>query len=402
MSFLFQGPFGPGMNGENDMLQENHETASLANATPLVERPPPIRAEPRRRAADPDFPEQVADGLLAYLARRFGSSNLRLRSLPVSNPDGWEAHTYNFQLDGPSLPSFAASDRPLVLRTYCSPQGVPRARHEFEVQRHLHERGYPVPEPFLLEERCDLFGGPFLIMEQLAGQNFYKYLGFYWWMMWPRSAGMAAMHARLHALPVEGFPHPEEPYLPRKLEEMRGMIRQYGLNGLLPGWKWLDVHRPPPPERPCILHLDFHPLNLLCGRFPAFAVLDWTEADVGDHHVDVGTSLMLMYCCTAGDPNLWERVGLPLARALVTHWYLSSYRKRMPLDPDKLAYYQGFAALKRLCGYGRWLRASPLSTGCKPASLRYLNPRHLETLQNFFRNRSGAAVSLLPGGAALR
>jgi aminoglycoside phosphotransferase (APT) family kinase protein len=246
----------------------------------------------------------------------------------------------------------------------------------------------------LLEENCDVFGGPFLIMEHLSGPTFFKYIANYWWMMWPRSAGMAALHARLHSLPIADFPHADGPYLSRKLEEMRALIREYQLNGLLPGWKWLADHRPDPPTRPCILHLDYHPLNVLCRRFPMFAVLDWTEADVGDHHADLATSLMLLCCCSAGNPNLWERCGLPVARALVAHWYFRAYRKRMPVDSERLAYYQGLAALKRLCGYGRWLRSSPLSTGCKPDSIRYLQSGHLETLQNYFRKRSGVAVSL--------
>src|SRR6266852_6877310 len=326
------------------MLLDKHETASPANNSSVIDNSPrPLHAEPRRRAADPNLPDQVADGLLTYLKRRYGVGALRYRSVPISNPDGWVTHTYTFQLEGPSLPGFPASDRPLVLRTYCSPQGVPRALHEFEVQRHLHERGYPVPEPFLVEERCDLFGGPFLLMEQLTGTTLFKYLSFYWWMMWPRSAGMAAMQVRLHSLPIDGFPHPAGPYLPRTLEAIRGMIREYGLKGLLRGWEWLTANQPPSPVRPCILHLDYHPMNVLCGPFPKLAVLDWTEADVGDFHADVGTSLMLMRCCTAGEPNLWERCGLPLARALVIHWYLSSYHKRLPLDAGKLAYYRGLA-----------------------------------------------------------
>jgi aminoglycoside phosphotransferase (APT) family kinase protein len=375
-------------------MQLHKQIATLRNGASFPEGSrAPVRARPRRRAADPNVPEQVASGLLRYLTERFGEE-LRYQSPPVEIPSGWETHTYAFQLQGPNALNPGGLDRSLVLRTYCSPKGVPRARHEFAVQQHMRRRGYPVPQALLLEDRCDLFGGPFLIMEQLPGPIFFKYLSFYWWMMWPRSAGMAAIHAQLHSMRVGNFPHPKAPYLSRKLKEMREMIGDFGLDGLLPGWKWLNDHRPPPPKRPCILHLDFHPLNLLCGRSPAFSVLDWTEADVGDYHADVGTSLMLMQCCSAGDPNVWERAWLPLARRLVSHWYRSAYGKRLPLDADKLAYYQALAALKRLCGYGRWLRATPLSTGCKPASIRYLNPAHLATLQNYFGLWSGEAVSL--------
>jgi aminoglycoside phosphotransferase (APT) family kinase protein len=215
-------------------------------------------------------------------------------------------------------------------------------------------------------------------------------------MMMPRTAAMAVMHARLHRFPTEGFPDACGEFLARRLNEMRSMIREYGLDGLAAGWEWLAARRPPAPARTSILHLDYHPMNLLCGSFPALSVLDWTEADVGDHHADVATTLMLMACCSAGEPNAWERLTLPIARKLVSRWYLMAYRKRIRLDSEILAYYQALAALKRLCGYGRWLRASPLSTGCKPASLRYLNSCHLKGLQDYFHQFAGVSVSLQP------
>ena len=348
-----------------------------------------------RRAVDPDCPERVAGGLRAYLCKHCGSTDLTYLAEPSPLPNGWETHTFSFRLQGPRTPD--RWDQPLILRAYCSPQGLPRARHEFAVQKHMHALGYPVPEPLLLEENCNLFGGPFLIMERLPGQTFYRNLLYFSWMMWPRSAGMAAMQARLHALPTDGFPAPPGPFLERCLDEMRRLIRHYGLDGLVPGWDWLAAHRPPPPVRASILHLDYHPWNLLCTRFPGLSVLDWTEADVGDPHADVGTSLMLMHCCSAGQPtSTWERTMLPIGRFLTTYWYLNSYRKRAALDRWTLAYYRGLATLKRLCGYGRWLRATPLSTGCKPASLRYLNPHHLETMQDYFQRWTGVAVTLVP------
>jgi aminoglycoside phosphotransferase (APT) family kinase protein len=371
------------------MLYYN-ETAAPDVCTESTQSP---RLPPR--AADPNREAQVAKALLTYLKKRFNSDDLRYLNSPVPNTNGWETHTYRFRLAAFWPNAIPGEDRPLVLRIHCSPQGLPRARHEFAVQRHLHNLDYPVPEPFLLEESCALFGGPFLIMEEMAGQTLYENLLFFSWMMWPRSAAMAAMHSRLHRLPIDGFPRPPGPYLTRRLDELRSLIRKYRLDGLLPGWKWLADHRPPPPVTPCILHLDFHPFNLLCGWFPSLSVLDWTEADVGDHHADVATSLMLMSCCSAGKPNAWERFTLPVARRLVSNWYLRSYAKRIPLDRGVLDYYRAVAALKRLCGYGRWLRASPLSTGCKPSSIHYLNARHLETLQDYFRQYSGVAISLV-------
>jgi hypothetical protein len=63
---------------------------------------------------------------------------------------------------------------------------------------------------------------------------------------------------------------------------------------LRPGLDWLSLHRPPPSRPASLLHLDWHPLNLIRGEGGGLTVLDWTEADVGDPHADLGTALMMI------------------------------------------------------------------------------------------------------------
>src|SRR5206468_7367608 len=113
---------------------------------------------------------EVAAGLLEYLSRHWGRPDLRFLMRPSPIADGWETYTFRFQLHSINpLPSVFA--RPLILRVFASPQGVPRLRHEFAAQQYMHQIGYPVAEPLLLEESCDLFGGPFQIMDQVPGQT---------------------------------------------------------------------------------------------------------------------------------------------------------------------------------------------------------------------------------------
>ena len=42
-----------------------------------------------------------------------------------------------------------------------------------------------------------------------------------------------------------------------------------------------------------ILHLDFHPLNILCRGGQATVILDWANATVGDPHADVARTLSI-------------------------------------------------------------------------------------------------------------
>ena len=158
--------------------------------------------------------------------------------------------------------------------------------------------------------------------------------------------------------------------------------------------QWLCDRRPAPPESASILHLDFHPLNLVCGPRPALVALDWTEADVGDVHADVATALMLMACCPVGQATRWERLAVPVGRWLLSRRYLRAYRRLATLDEGKLCYYRALAALRRLCRYGRWLRIGPEVTGSKPSSVQHLTPQHIRALQKYFHKWTGVAIDL--------
>jgi aminoglycoside phosphotransferase (APT) family kinase protein len=336
---------------------------------------------------------RVAEGLLAYLKRKAGQIPVAFAERPTLLPNGWETYTYHFRLQGP-VESVLKDHRPLILRIFSSPNGVPRIGHEFAVQRHLHRTGYPVPEPLLLEEGCELFGGPFLIMEHIPGRTFLEDVSANPLRLWNTPWELAPLHVRLHALPTDGFPSPPGPFLDRRLDDMRVLIREYDLRRLLPGWRWLAAHRPAPPASPSILHLDFHPLNVMRGPDRSLTVLDWTEADVGDFHADVATTLMLMKCCATPEVSGWRRRLLPVGRFFLWRRYYRGYKKWVSLDRHKLSYYGALAALRRLCGYGRWLRVSPLATGCKASSIKHLRPDHLRTFRDYFHARTGIDVSL--------
>ncbi len=124
---------------------------------------------------DPGNGEDVSKGFLHYLKERDRDVCLRFSEGLVYIPNGWETYTYAFRLKTVDcLPSELRG--PLVVRIYSSTQGLPRARHEFEVQQHLVKRGFPAPFPKFLEEDCTLFGGPFLVMEQVQGWTLVEFL----------------------------------------------------------------------------------------------------------------------------------------------------------------------------------------------------------------------------------
>jgi aminoglycoside phosphotransferase (APT) family kinase protein len=371
--------------------------ASIGTFTPpsaLLD--PPLAREAHEKpigVANPASAEQVTQGLQSYLSQKLCIEHLRFAERPTEFTQGWEAYTYHFRLaDSPALPSEFA--RPLVVRIYSSPEGLPLARWAFTIKRHLSRLRYPVPKPLALEGNCDYFGGPFVLMSQAPGETVLHYLIHRPWRMWGTPARIADAQFRLHALPVEGFPAPPESMLDRRLREMADIIRTYHLDGLTEGLRWLESQHPPEPSTPCIVHLDFHPINLIIHDADPLTVLDWTDAGVGDRHADVGTTLMLMECVRAGEETLLDRLMIPLGRTLLVALYLLAYRRRHPLDDQLLSYYRAWAALRRLCQYGRWLCAGPCVTGSKPNLLEHLGPAQLIPLEHSFQKWTGIAVRL--------
>ncbi len=350
--------------------------------------PPPAQpyALARPRPMTPD-PAQVA----AALRRSLGVA-LRFRVPPRPVPNGWEAWTYALELGpDPALPDLTG---PLVLRVYASPQAVIRARREFAVQRHLWQLGFPVGQPLRLDTSCAEFGGPFLLLHWVPGRTLFDDMLRRPWRVFTGPRDMGRLHARLHALPTAEAPLPAGAFLPRRLEELRTLIHEYDLTGLRPGLDWLSLHRPPPFRPASLLHLDWHPLNLIRGPDGGLTALDWTEADVGDPHADVATALLMLECLPHPPAGLWGRAAVPVGRWLTRWGYLAGYRQVRPVDGRRLTYYRAWAALRRLAVYGRWLCAGPSSTGAKPSAARHLRPAHLRDLCRYFERFTGRRVRL--------
>jgi aminoglycoside phosphotransferase (APT) family kinase protein len=343
---------------------------------------PPSRPEPGEPCVD--------TRLSAYLAARLGKATVEFAEPPTLVPDGWEAYIFRFRLrSAGELPE--RFDRRLILRLYAGPNGLPRARREFAAQGHAFRNGYPAPEPLLLEEESDLLGGPFLVMEQIPGETLLDRLRSDWTRVLEVPARLAKTQARLHALPPGGVTKGDGSFLARQLKELRRMKRTYDLNGLTAGLRWLEDHRPPDPDEPRLLHLDFHPVNLIARADGDCAVLDWSEADVGDRHADLAmTTLLLRYAPVEGLRG-HERLLAPLTRWFLARRYRIVYGRCEPIDRDRLRYYLAWACLRRLATYGMWLRAGPLTNGSKPAALGRVTPGHVRELAECFAKLSGIA-----------
>ncbi len=344
--------------------------------------------------ASPTTAVAVSESLRDFLRFRLGVADLDYREAPSPLTEGYSTYIYRFQLVASGgLPE--EFERPLILRAYSSICGLPQLEHEAAVQRYLHAHGYPVALPLMVEESDGLLGGPFMIMELLPGRTLLDELFRRFWRIVHAPIEMAEMQARLHRMPVDRFPATAGDFLARQLLELRDMIEEFELKGLQPGLDWLEEHRPSEPAQPSIIHLDFHPMNMLCRWRRCTGILDWSDADVGDRHADVASSLVLIRSAPdAIAKTLYQWLWTLPGRWLFWKSYLHAYRKRLPLDEQRLAYYGAWAALRRLCRRGMYLRTTPQTNGCNPALHHYMSLERMDCLQEFMRRPSGILVSV--------
>jgi aminoglycoside phosphotransferase (APT) family kinase protein len=244
----------------------------------------------------------------------------------------------------------------------------------------------------LLIEADGVFGAPFFFMERLPGKSLLEVLERQPWRVWDLPARMAELHARLHHLSPDGFPGSHEDLHTRSLNEIAARIEAYRLEGLRAGLDWLHANRPEGMPSARMLHLDWHPLNLIRDD-SGLAVIDWSDADIGDPHMDVATTLLALRCLPPPDVPAWERPFVPWYREMVARRYLRAYQRSAPLDVARLCYFSAWAALRRLARYGRSFCLGARS-GWKRSALRQLDGKHCATLCSYFARYSGVRVTL--------
>ena len=90
-------------------------------------------------------------------------------------------------------------------------------------------------------------------------------------------------------------------------------------------------------------HNDFHPLNLLVDG-DRVVLLDWSAAALGDRHCDVARTLALFWLAGPLAKSAVERTALRLLRGYVVSKYRREYESLLPLDEDRLRYWQALHA----------------------------------------------------------
>jgi aminoglycoside phosphotransferase (APT) family kinase protein len=152
---------------------------------------------------------------------------------------------------------------------------------------------------------------------------------------------------------------------------------------------WLSAHKSGVMEEDvAICHHDFHPLNIMVDDEEGVAVLDWPAAGLGDRHSDVAATLVMFRTAPMDAPGLMERLIARFGRDAVCRLYLRRYRGQLPIDPERLRYWEAFRS------FYWWLIVLALQSSesfaalLKPDVRRRIPPGYLAQIQRYFWQRA--------------
>src|SRR5271156_5358814 len=264
---------------------------------------------------------------------------------------GWETTVFEFTLGAPSK-SFAAIPvgLPMVLRFYQGSAADAKGAREHTTIDRLFAARYPVPRPYAFEADHHALGAPFLIMQKLAGGQLFAVRSF------PSAFKTFSMaffsfvrtHSKLHKLDAAStelreIPHAyapigtasaDSPLLDRVLAIIANRVETGPLPGLREALNLVTERAPKFRRSPdSLVHMDYHPLNVMVSGTRVTGVIDWVNTDVGDRHLDAAMTAVILSSSALDHPR-WMRdnlVGNGL-RASFAALYMPLYHAMAPME----------------------------------------------------------------------
>jgi aminoglycoside phosphotransferase (APT) family kinase protein len=290
---------------------------------------------------------ELAARLLDHARRELGRPTLEYADPPAPVTGGYDTEIFGFRLTG-ATPEWS---RPLILRLLGPRHDPTRALREQAIHNVVVSGRFPAPRVLSASADSRVLGGAFLVMERLPGRP----------MLDVRRVGIASVlvdvHLRLHALDaaplLEAMDRTgarDSVTLDGFLGRLRARVVGRPLDGLRAAMDWLANHRPPPPERPVICHGDLHPQNIMMADRTVTGVIDWSNTLVADRAYDVASTrviLSLVPLALSAMPAL-ARAAIAAVRPVLLARFLAGYRRRRPIAPGVLAYYEAVGAMRQL------------------------------------------------------
>ena len=217
--------------------------------------------------------------------------------------DGWETEIYAFDVESRQAGERAREE--LILRIYPGAGGAFESAREFKGMRSLYKSGYPVPRVHLQAGKDSPFEYPFVIMDRINGQVMWQIMNT---ASIEEKEGLLILFCdlfvNLHNLDWRFFSKPLEhtdngdPYqfVDHWISTGRKQIQHFKLQGFSEPLDWfVDKRTQIPCSRPSVVHLDFHPNNVLLRADGQAFVIDWSQVSISDARFDLAWTLVLAF-----------------------------------------------------------------------------------------------------------
>jgi len=215
-----------------------------------------------------------------------------------------------------------------ALRVFRAEQ-VETCRREVVTMRAVASVGIPVPA---IHREATWRGHPVLLLSWCDGRPLLTELLARPWQAWALGRAFGQLQARIHAVPPpEGLRGWDEAWIrwvgggeAELLERLRAIAPRWGT----------------------LMHLDYHPLNVMTDRRRVSGVLDWANAAAGDPRLDVARTVTILRLAPT-PPTGSLGLARPLRRAFELSWRRGYQQTSGPLSNMPLFYAAAGAIMER-------------------------------------------------------
>ena len=298
----------------------------------------PAEVNPRDAAA-------VASAVAGWAEARFGGS-VTVSDTTTTISGGLDSYVHFVDLLGDALPR--EWQRPLVVRVLPAADRLAQAQREAAIQTWCADIGYTAPRVLAVLEPTDGLGLPTQVMERAPGKAMIATITRRPWQTRSRIRQLAALAARLHALPTDGWPGPSEPLaavdsrlsLPRRVVAERDLPELAAALAATEALASKSIN-----DERVVCHGDFHPLNVVVDGAEVASIIDWTDAALGPREADVSRTALLFNVAVIAANSPIERAVLSRVGPRMGRRYLYEYEQHAALDHDLLTVWEVFHAL---------------------------------------------------------
>ncbi|MFX0122592.1 MAG: phosphotransferase family protein [Candidatus Hodarchaeota archaeon] len=286
----------------------------------------------------------------------------------VDITSGWENDLISFDLSyqdqGEQI------NKELVARIYPALNSKTKSMKEFSVMKKLYELNFPVPKMEILESSGEIIGNPFVIMERIDGPTMGEVL---------RNSNERTqfklmnqfidLYLQLHGINWREFDliTPPEPqflhaYITTRLDEYCNSLVQRGMSDFEEVFKWLGYQMEGISiSTLSLIHLDYHPDNILMKKDIYPVVIDWGTSTVLDFRFDLAWTVLLTNAHLS--PSLGQQV-------------FDLYQHNLGRPIKDFEFFYVFAATRRLTDYVISLTQGSELSGMRPETALMLKSQY--------------------------